>query len=220
MKVDIGPYVSTWSTYRVYRKWLEWRYGEHILLIEDEDTDAYDFIIEKVLDAWQVVLDATINKFITWRGRREKVRIDPYDTWSMDHTLALIIVPMLKQLKVTNHGFQFTDPEDAPTIGKGDEVDFGHSDTKASERWDWVMDEMIWAFSQISREWDDGEETYYDKYQPDEEVSRVKVGDKYIETEEEARERGKFNPDKYKEYNDRIANGLRLFGKYYRGLWD
>ena len=29
------------------------------------------------------------------------VRIDPWDTWSMDDTLAQIILPMLKQLKNT-----------------------------------------------------------------------------------------------------------------------
>jgi hypothetical protein len=26
--------------------------------------------------------------------------------------------------------------------------------------------------------------------------------------------------DGYREYHNRINNGLRLFGKYFRGLWD
>jgi len=31
--------------------------------------------------------------------RKENVHIHDYDTWNMDHTLALIALPMLKQLK-------------------------------------------------------------------------------------------------------------------------
>ena len=42
-------------------------------------------------------------KFLLWveskKQRKIKVRIDPYDTWSMDDTLAHIILPMLKQLQ-------------------------------------------------------------------------------------------------------------------------
>ena len=37
------------------------------------------------------------------------VKIDYWDTWSMDHTLSYIIVPMLKQLKATKHGAPYVD---------------------------------------------------------------------------------------------------------------
>jgi len=43
--------------------------------------------------------------------RVETILLDPYDTWNMDHTLALIIVPMLKQLKATKHGAPCVDDE-------------------------------------------------------------------------------------------------------------
>ena len=33
--------------------------------------------------------------------RKESIHIHDYDTWNMDHTLALIALPMLKQLKET-----------------------------------------------------------------------------------------------------------------------
>jgi hypothetical protein len=52
--------------------------------------------------------------------------IHPWDTWSMDHTLSYIIVPMLEQLKATKHGY----PSDL-----------------TEERWDEILDEMIWAFT-------------------------------------------------------------------------
>jgi hypothetical protein len=44
------------------------------------------------------------------------VHIDRYDTWSMDHTLADIILPMLKQLKETKHGSPNVDDEMCPNI--------------------------------------------------------------------------------------------------------
>ena len=46
--------------------------------------------------------------------RKIVIHIDDYDTWSMDHTLAPIIAPMLKQLKATKHGAPFVDDEDVP----------------------------------------------------------------------------------------------------------
>ena len=79
----------------------------------------------------------------------------------MDSTLANIILPMLKQLKATKHGSAFVDMEDVPdhlrcvTTENWDQqtvFDFYH-DHKIQEgerdihaRWDWVMDEIIYAF--------------------------------------------------------------------------
>jgi len=54
------------------------------------------------------------------------VQIDKWDTWSMDHTLAYIIVPMLNQLKETMHGY----PSEL-----------------TAESWNEILDEMIWAFT-------------------------------------------------------------------------
>jgi hypothetical protein len=68
----------------------------------------------------------------------------------MDHTLALIILPMLKQLHADKHGAPDVDDEDVPEELKSTsappkecvwEVDPNHF-----KRWDWVMDEMIWSF--------------------------------------------------------------------------
>jgi hypothetical protein len=68
----------------------------------------------------------------------------------MDHTLADIILPMLKKLQETKHGAPDVDDEDVPEELKSTssppkenvwEVDPNHF-----KRWDWVMDEMIWSF--------------------------------------------------------------------------
>ena len=50
--------------------------------------------------------------------RTINVRIDDFDTWSMDHTLAPIILPMLIQLKETKHGSPKVDDADVPHLQK------------------------------------------------------------------------------------------------------
>jgi hypothetical protein len=42
------------------------------------------------------------------------VKIDRWDTWSMDSTLAQIVLPMLRQLQDTKHGAPFVDDDDVP----------------------------------------------------------------------------------------------------------
>lgn len=124
-----------------------------------------------------------------------EVHIDPWDTWSMDHTLAPIILPMLIQLKETKHGSPNVDNEDVPQElrmpdGWYDEKYSrnGETDPKFFERWDWVIDEMIYAFDC--------------KANKDDVIMRFEDR-KEIEKEQE-----------------RISNGFRLFGKYYESLWD
>tara|TARA_R110002153_G_scaffold250586_1_gene407391 strand:+ start:202 stop:582 length:381 start_codon:yes stop_codon:yes gene_type:complete len=74
--------------------------------------------------------------------QKTSIRIDRWDTWSMDHTLAHIVLPMLVQLKETQHGYP-------------------HGLTE--QEWDEVLDEMIWAFEQKCR--DDWMEDYdYNKW--------------------------------------------------------
>ena len=78
-----------------------------------------------------------------------KVKIHNYDTWSMDDTLAPIILPMLVQLKETTHG---------------------HPADLTEQEWDEILDKMIWAFEQKCR--DDWMEDYdYNKW--DREASKA-----------------------------------------------
>jgi len=85
-----------------------------------------------------------------WFDRRQqkiKVHIDRWDTWSMDHTLAHIVLPMLIQLKETKHGAPYVDPDDCPKdLCPKEQNEYGTDDTHFA-RWDWVMDEMIFAFA-------------------------------------------------------------------------
>jgi hypothetical protein len=93
-----------------------------------------------------------LNCFLEWfnrmRTRRIKVHIHGHDVWSMDHTLSLIIVPMLEKLKGMKHGSAAVDDEDVPEEYKTKDV---------HERWEWTLNEMLWAFTQIRDNEDDPE---------------------------------------------------------------
>ena len=128
--------------------------------------------------------------------QKVEVHIDKWDTWSMDYTLSYIILPMLKQLKATKHGSADVDNEDVPINLRAPEEDvlkykkLGETDPDFFKRWDWVLDEMIYAFDC--------------KANKDEVYMRFDIKDRIAMQKEQ----------------DRISNGFRLFGKYYESLWD
>lgn len=178
MKVKIGP----------YRNWIgPWQIAESIPFLNEDQQDRFGHWLSHT---W-------VSKACDWIHSKQRrvvnVRIDPYDTWNMDHTLSLIILPMLKQLRDTKHGSPYVDDEDVPphmrySDPKTSEDGWDMGDNWVHYKWDWVLNEMIWTFEHL-----------------------VKDDDLEIYT---------LDKDNYIEYNDRINNGLRLFGKYYRGLWD
>lgn len=142
------------------------------------------------------------------------VKIDDYDTWNMDCTLAHIVVPMLKQLRDEKHGNPIVDMEDRPehlvgTLPKGYDVDEFHD-----EAWDWVMGEMLFAF--ISKR-DDWQEQFHSG-----EIDRVFIEreDGLVEWAHGPKHTFEVDWEGHKAYQARISNGFRLFGKYYEGLWD
>ena len=238
MRVNIGPYPNNhWTTTRLSDRWYQWRYKKFDFQVEDEGLlDKWDRAFDKFCSFYQWVLNHTINPLICNRERRIEVRIDPHDTWSMDTTLGYIILPMLVQLKATKHGSPWVDDEDVPHLVKKkpkkgkktnpkiravDEED-QHADVHV--RWEWVLDEMIWAFEQVVS--DDDRSNYYVPYEDGEEVERSclyssSTGEKvYLMTEEESRQLGRYDKDLHKAYQDRVNRGLAFFGKYYQSLWD
>ena len=95
------------------------------------------------------------------KNRAETVVIDDYDVWNLDHSLALIIVPALKILKEKKQGAPFVNNEDVPEELRalGEELHTysktGETDEHYFDRWDYIMDEMIWAFQQkLEDDWD------------------------------------------------------------------
>lgn len=193
MKVYIGPYPNTWIRSRVYERYMNKKYGG--VWPNDHEPTRLESFLEGVEDILQVIYNVTINKIMRNRERKIDVRIDDYDTWSADHTLALIILPLLKRLD--KYGTPATDREDAPADAIYDDpVDDEHSRPFSDARWKYILGEMIYAFEMIVEgDWD---LEIYDR--------RKGWSDEAIEERNAIQKR--------------ITNGLRLFGKYYQSLWD
>jgi hypothetical protein len=215
MKVYLSGYRNHWlSPYTILDKVFFWR-----------EID-YD---EPVIERWSNRLNplcVAAQKFLDFvHPKIEYVKIDHYDTWSMDHTLAHIVLPMLRQLKKDKHGSPFVDDEDVPeelrstsAPAKENEWDI---DDNHFRRWEWVMDEMIQAFEcKVNDEWED-------QYRSGEhDMKSVPCawdadGKPTLYTFEDGpKNTYKCDYDALFAHNKRNANGFRLFGKYYEGLWD
>lgn len=152
-------------------------------------------------------------------NRHVHVEIDDYDVWNMDSTLALIVLPMLKKLKENKHGAPFVKLEDVPEhLHPTEPVKEYETDDKHFDRWDWVLDEMIFAFESKTFDWED---QFWDpKPEIDWERLMKKEVDEsgYVPTPWKVE--GKLDEEGRIAYQARISNGFRLFGVYYEGLWD
>lgn len=178
-------------------------------------------------------LDAQKNKL-----SRKHIKIDYWDTWSMDHTLAPIILPMLKQLKETKQGSAYVDLDDVPEnlrftsheewegqktfdfyFEKSDNKDIDYENIHT--RWDWVLGEMIFAFEHlVDDSWEDkyssGEMDHYSEPCAWDENGKPTL----YNFKEGPNHTYKCDYDGLAEEWKRVDNGLRLFGKYFRSLWD
>ncbi len=173
-------------------------------------------------------MEINIKKYRTerWYHRQfpsffeDKIRIEDFDTWSMDHTLALIILPMLKQLKETKQGAPYVYPEDVPSElrpTKKEQKAYttkGDVDDKFFERWDWVIEEMIFAFESKHNDW---EEQFVSG---ETDIQWIDLPNGMSEMFEGPNNTFEIDFEGRAVYQERISNGFRLFGKYYENLWD
>lgn len=95
-----------------------------------------------------------IGKYPKKGERKVSIHIDDFDVWNLDHTLALIIHPALMKLKEIKHGSPFVDDEDVPeklksTSAKSKKNNYD-VDSNHHKRWDYVLNEMIFAFDSIA----------------------------------------------------------------------
>lgn len=178
MKVYLGPYKNWFGPYQ---------FCDKVLFFLNEDRR------EKIAEKLPLKLFDWLDSL---RPRKEKIKIHYYDSWNAMHTIALISHPILIQLRNTKHGCPFVDDYDVPeefrstsAPPKKEEHDL---DDLFLQRWNWVLDEIIFAVGCYV------DESWEDKYYMDD----------------------KFDKEGWeKEYN-RIKNGMILFGKYYGALWD
>ena len=249
MKINIGPYTRWFGPYQLAEALCFWakpvkdewgieskpdwvhNFGEwlaHGSVLPDPTP-------ENPVSPWRDDRPITaLYKFLQWveskKKRKIKVHIDRWDTWSMDHTLAHIVLPMLEQLQATKHGAPFVDDKDvpkelrstsAPPLSDKDK-DCGAVDDLHFKRWNWVLDEMIFAFRSKLDEgkWEDqfytGEYDFQSKVTEFDENGKPKLY-QLVKGPNDTR---KIDMKGLQAYQKRISNGFRLFGKYYENLWD
>lgn len=200
MKVYIGKYLDFWGPYQIFALL---RY----LGFSKETTDAW---AEKSPEWFTNLCQWVYDK----RKRKVKVKLHSYDTWGADHTLALIIVPMLEQLKKDKHGTPMSMFLDEDGLDEwGSPTPSSHA--KAEERWQLTLGMMIWAFKQVIDE--------------DYESFQIVAGEMDLSKHPEDEGKTcvplrwsvepKTNWNACWAYHERIQEGLDLFSKNYQNLW-
>ena len=223
MKIYKSGYRNHWvSPYTILKAVCFWEKDDDVFYNhEDKPGHKYDRWVDRLepfCKAWMKFLDFVHPKI-------NYVKIDRYDTWSMDHTLADIILPMLKQLKDSKHGAPHVDDVDVPEYlrstsapPKENEWD---TDDNHFKRWDWVLAEMIFAFEcKVDDSWQEA-------------FSSGEFDQKTVACEWDANGKAKMYKwedgpnhtytceyEGMKVVEERIQNGFRLFGRYYQNLWD
>lgn len=249
MKVKIGPYPTWWGPYQIAELLMFWVDTYE----NEEDADRVHRFGRWLAEdrhgnnSWLSAVCAWFHKTFQNNGnQRVSVRIDRYDTWSMDHTLAPIIAPMLRQLRATKHGSPYVDDKDVPKelrMSKREQLVFenGHWDKelaaneeeqtaarhKFSARWDWILDEMIWAWEQLEKgNWDDQFHSGHSDFKfTKADAHGNPVGDDYTGEALYRMDLGpndthRFDAEGYKKHQARMQRGFELFGKYLQNLWD
>jgi len=96
----------------------------------------------------------------------------------------------------------------------------GDTDKHYFDRWDWVLDEMIWAFQQKLEDW---EESYCSG---EADVNWIKIkekddkGEDMYEMVNGPNHTFEVDMEGTKKHQKRIDDGIMLFSKYYGALWD
>lgn len=237
MKIYISKYRDHWiSPYTILDYlfwWTDWSRCSRRKGIPSLEQERNYVEHPEWVERWSDRLEP-ISRGIQWIGQRlypriEYVKIDRWDTWNMDHTLALIVLPMLRQLKDAKHGAPLVDDEDVPehlrstaAAPKENEWD---TDSNHFDRWDWVMGEMIFAFEcKLDDSWEnqfrEGEIDML--WVPvDANGNQVPKGEhKYYQMQDGPNNTYKCDYEGMQVVQKRIDNGFRLFGKYYQALWD
>ena len=188
MKIYLSNYIDYIGPYQLAQKLLFWKdknssqvddlghFLKHGYVLSEEEKKEEDernfssfFTFMDFLENENKKPSTKLNDFCEWfytkLKRIEFVHIDKYDVWNMDQTLAKIIHPMLVRLKETKQGSPNIDLEDVPDYLKPSDSQYnyyeeGKLDDYYHDRWDYVIDTMIYAFNAISEQLDEDDDYY------------------------------------------------------------
>ena len=228
MKVWIGPYTNWIGPYQIVDKIFFW----HEKYPEGDLENRWDYKLHDKFADW--LAETWVAKFCEWihsfKKRRIYVKVDRYDHWNLDSTLAPIILPLLKDLRKHKHGSGYIDLEDVPEEMRttstedwdgqkcfdfySENIPKGHD---IHTRYEWALDEMIWAFEQLNDENNGEDQFWLERGEVDWNAGEVdEKGCKPIVWKKES----KVDWDGLKAHQQRIRQGTTLFGKYFQTLWD
>lgn len=192
MKAYIGPYLEWYGPHKIAQMLMFWYPEYDKSWSTPEPVQRFGDWLSYKKDGSHTWFRRLCEWVAAKRKRTIKVRVDPWDTWSMDTTMSIIALPLLKQLRQCE-STGFIRDEDAPEefSSKYAVSNDGHYDSSAQKRWVWALDEMIWAHGNVVNDLD--HEAYYVN--------------------------GKIDYEKLQAYDKRMANAFRLFGVYYQALW-
>ena len=214
MKINIGPFpTDIIPVFWLATKYEIWRRPDTCFLPEKEYTKTDKLVFGLIHKLNDIV--RPLNRWSYRRKRKVEVHVDNYDVWSVDHTLSLIIVPVLKKLKEVESGHPSVDNKDLPKELRS---------KKDEERWNYVLDEMIWAFEQHIHD-DSTSQFHHNVDQLDmvfeplsEDTGKGAV--KIINQKDPTKPAYWVDREGIAKHEARMDNGRRLFAKYYRSLWD
>lgn len=188
MKARIRKGRTFFGPYQLVDKIFFWVKDPTLEDILNGSLDEYEAVQETLKDkvgewyseSWLGKKHAALANAWVNRPLKHKIVIENFDVWSVDHTLSLIIVPMLEKVAENKQGSPCVENDDVPDWLWAPETTEGYDiDENWHKRWEYVLGEMIWAMKEIQ----ESEEKYTTEYQ------------------------------------NRMQNGCRLFGKYFRSLW-
>lgn len=211
MKVYIGPYRNYFGPYQAADLLM------HVGVSEDRCHRIGHYLSE-------TLLGDLLNRIHSWKKRKVKIRIDKYDSWNADDTLAMIILPVLKQLRDTTHGSSGSMPAFSqistnlsqltfPFYAEWDDIasDAGHKE------WKEILDKMIWSFEQFI---DDSWQDQYWIQKPIIDMEEYDEDKGFDITKLRWKQEGICDWEGMRKHEEKINEGLELFGKHYRDLWD
>lgn len=225
MKVYIGPYKNWFGPYQLAEKicfWVkkdkfgskpDWVYSfgnflAHGFHAKKETNKLFD---DKEHKTW-------LYKFLTWidskRERKVKIHIDEYDSWNAFETIALVVKPILIQLKSEKNGCAIIDDNDVPDELKTGEYKPSDDDSLLMKKYEYVLDQMIWSFEQVLIDWED------QYYSGECDLRSKELVNGSSEIFEGPNYTFKVDKEGLQKHKEKIDNGFRLFGKYFQTLWD
>lgn len=188
MKVYLSKYIDYIGPYQIAEKLLFWKdknssevndlghFLKHGYILSEEEKKEEDernfslfFTFTDFLENENKKPSTKLNDLCEWvyskLKRIEFVHIDKYDVWNMDQTLAKIIHPMLVRLKETKQGSPNVDLEDVPEYLRPSPSQYNYYeedklDDYYHDRWDYVVDTMIYSFNAIAKQLDEDDDYY------------------------------------------------------------